>query len=146
MKTSKFNDAETLLFWLHKSHFSYRSLILRKFADAGHDLTTEQYSILVYLWEKRGDPVSQKQIAQALQRKPPSVSRQLDALERQDLVARNAVDKRTNFISLTKAGQKLHDQLGPIVKQAAKELLKDISTDDLRATINTLKSIAKDRS
>ncbi len=142
-KNKTFNERQKLAFWLARAAAEMRAAIVDKIAANGHELSAEQFDVLELLWRQKGQPVSQRVVAEQLRRSPPAVSRLLDSLELKNLVRREAIDKRTNAVFLTDAGEKLHSHLGPILDALVQGKLSDISDADLLATTSTLRRLSK---
>jgi len=79
----------------------------RNFRQNGVEITPEQWTVLLFLWEKDG--VTQQELCNATFKDKPSMTRLIDNMERQHLVVRIADkrDRRTNLIHLTKTGREL---------------------------------------
>ena len=102
----------------------------RNFRNAGLDITPEQWSILVFLWQQ--DKVTQKVIADATYKDRPSVTRLIDNMEKQGLVTRaQGSDRRTNKICLTKKGSGLYEKVYPISLKTMQEALNELSEKDI---------------
>ena len=76
----------------------------RNFRQEGVEITPEQWTILLFLWEKDG--VTQQELCNATFKDKPSMTRLIDNMERQHLVVRisDKKDRRNNLIHLTKTG------------------------------------------
>ena len=77
----------------------------RNFRQNGLEITPEQWTVLIFLWEKDG--VTQQELCNATFKDKPSMTRLIDNMERQHLVVRisDKKDRRTNLIHLTKEGK-----------------------------------------
>ena len=77
----------------------------RNFRQNGLEITPEQWTVLIFLWEKDG--VTQQELCNATFKDKPSMTRLIDNMERQHLVVRisDKKDRRTNLIHLTKGGE-----------------------------------------
>ena len=84
----------------------------RNFRQNGLEITPEQWTVLIFLWEKDG--VTQQELCNATFKDKPSMTRLIDNMERQHLVVRisDKKDRRTNLIHLTKDGKELEELLG----------------------------------
>ena len=112
----------------------------RDFRNAGLDITPEQWSILVFLWQQ--DKVTQKAIADATYKDRPSVTRLIDNMEKQGLVTRTqGSDRRTNKICLTKKGSDLYEKVYPITLKTMREALNGLSEKDILNAQYLLKRI-----
>ena len=81
----------------------------RNFRQNGMEITPEQWTVLLFLWEKDG--VTQQELCNATFKDKPSMTRLIDNMERQHLVVRisDKKDRRTNLIHLTKTGKELEE-------------------------------------
>ena len=70
----------------------------RNFRQNGLEITPEQWTVLIFLWEKDG--VTQQELCNATFKDKPSMTRLIDNMERQHLVVRisDKKDRRTNLI------------------------------------------------
>ena len=82
----------------------------RNFRQEGVEITPEQWTILLFLWEKDG--VTQQELCNATFKDKPSMTRLIDNMERQHLVVRisDKKDQRNNLIHLTKTGRELENK------------------------------------
>ncbi len=80
--------------------------LYRNFRLNGLEISPEQWTVLIFLWEKDG--VTQQELCNATFKDKPSMTRLIDNMERQHLVVRisDKKDRRTNLIHLTKDGKK----------------------------------------
>ena len=99
----------------------------RNFRQNGLEITPEQWTVLIFLWEKDG--VTQQELCNATFKDKPSMTRLIDNMERQHLVVRisDKKDRRTNLIHLTKDGKELEERARVIANQTLKEALKGIT-------------------
>ena len=113
----------------------------RNFRQEGVDITPEQWTILLSLWEKDG--ITQQELCNATFKDKPSMTRLIDNMERQHLVVRisDKRDRRTNLIHLTKTGRELEGKAFVIANQTLKEALKEVSMDDLKIAQEVLRKI-----
>ena|SRR5208337_4952449 len=83
---------------------SLNSRLGKRFAQAGIDLTAEQWGAMLLLWNQDGR--KQQEIAQGLALEKSTVSRLLDGLEKQGLAVRtqDPNDSRQKLIILTDMG------------------------------------------
>ena len=62
--------------------------LYRNFRQYNVDITPEQWTVLLYLWEKDG--VTQQELCNATFKDKPSMTRLIDNLEKQTLVTRSS--------------------------------------------------------
>ena len=120
---------------------SINRVLGRNFRQAGLDITPDQWTILIYLWEKDG--VTQQRLCNATYRDKPSMTRLLDNMERQHLVVRipDRHDRRINLIYLTKDGKELEQQATLIINQTLQEALRGIGPEELAVSQEVLRKI-----
>ena len=113
----------------------------RNFRLHGIEISPEQWTILLSLWEKDG--VTQQELCNATFKDKPSMTRLIDNMERQHLVVRisDKRDRRTNLVHLTKTGRELEGKAFVIANQTLKEALQEVSMDDLKIAQEVLRRI-----
>ncbi len=131
MTAHHYNLEESLGHALGRTTRAMGTRLNRNFADAGYDVTCEQWSILVNLWQKNGQ--SQQDLAATTCKDKTSMTRLVDNMEKHSLVVRipNKEDRRQKFIYLTKKGQDLREKLFKIVQKTLGEAQKGINSKDL---------------
>ena len=114
---------------------------LRRFANEGIDITTEQWSVLACLWKE--DNVTQQVLCTLTAKDKPSMTRLLDKLEKSKLVIRvsDPLDRRTNIIQLTTAGTVLEKKATELVNDIATKTLRNISDQEMDTVRVALKKI-----
>ena len=113
----------------------------RNFRQNGIEITPEQWTILLSLWEKDG--ITQQDLCNATFKDKPSMTRLIDNMERQHLVVRisDKKDKRTNLVYLTKTGRELESQSFKIAISTLHEALQGISVEELKICQEVLRKI-----
>ena len=113
----------------------------RNFRQDGIDISPEQWTILLSLWEKDG--VTQQDLCNATFKDKPSMTRLIDNMEKQHLVVRisDKKDKRTNLVYLTKTGRELESQSFKIAISTLHEALQGITLDELKIGQEVLRKI-----
>ena len=88
----------------------------RNFRQNGMEITPEQWTVLIFLWEKDG--VTQQELCNATFKDKPSMTRLIDNMERQHLVVRisDKKDRRTNLIHLTRDGKEVEVGIDQVKK------------------------------
>jgi DNA-binding MarR family transcriptional regulator len=130
-----------LAFWVHRVYQAQRNAMYRAFREKGVELTPEQWSVLVRLWERDGR--TQSDLCESTFRDKPTMSRMIDALEKGGLVVRRATegDARAKLVFLTAAARELKPRLVPVAKRLVGQMMKDIPERDLETTRATLQRI-----
>lgn len=113
----------------------------RNFRQYNVDITPEQWTVLLYLWEKDG--VTQQELCNATFKDKPSMTRLIDNMEKVNLVVRIAskTDRRTNLIHLTKTGKDLEEKLRYIANKTLKEALRGLSVEELSVSQEVLRKV-----
>lgn len=113
----------------------------RNFRQYNVDITPEQWTVLLYLWEKDG--VTQQELCNATFKDKPSMTRLIDNMEKVNLVVRIAskTDRRTNLIHLTKTGKDLEEKLRYIANKTLKEALRGLSIEELSVSQEVLRKV-----
>lgn len=115
--------------------------LLRNFRDNELDITPEQWTVLLFLWERDG--VSQQELCNATFKDKPSMTRLIDHMEKQGLVVRIASrdDRRANLIYLTRQGRDLEERTGRVANRTLKEALEGLTTEELRISQEVLRKV-----
>ncbi|MDR0988001.1 MAG: MarR family transcriptional regulator [Prevotellaceae bacterium] len=113
----------------------------RNFRLNGLEITPEQWTVLIYLWERDG--VTQQELCNATYKDKPSMTRLIDNMERQHLVVRisDASDRRANRIHLTKEGKKLEPETRRVAEQTLQEALEGVTPQALDVSQEVLRAI-----
>lgn len=115
--------------------------LFRNFRQADIDISPEQWTVLIFLWEKDG--VTQQELCNATFKDKPSMTRLIDNLESKHLVVRisDKKDRRTNLIHLTKGGRELEERARKVAHQTLREALINISIQELEVSQEVLRKI-----
>ena len=141
--TEQFNFDINLIFAILNGKVSaaINRKLYRNFRLNGLEMTPEQWTVMIYLWEKDG--VTQQELCNATFKDKPSMTRLIDNMERQHLVVRisDKKDRRNNLIHLTKTGKDIEPQARIVVSKPLKEALQGIEVKDLQISQDVLKKI-----
>ena len=115
--------------------------LYRNFRQYNVDITPEQWTVLLYLWEKDG--VTQQELCNATFKDKPSMTRLIDNMERLNLVVRisGKTDRRINQIHLTKTGRDLEEKSRFIANKTLKEALRGLSVEELSISQEVLRKV-----
>jgi MarR family transcriptional regulator for hemolysin len=105
-------------------------------------MTSSGFIVLMAL--RHHSPLIQRRLAEWLGIEGPTLTRQLEKLERDGLISRQQVasDRRASLVSLTAAGQERLTQLEPVVGAAALEVTANFTTAQLHQLSDLLDQIA----
>lgn len=139
----QFNFDLTLIFAIlnGKVSASINRGLAADFADRGIDISPEQLTILALLWKK--DRVSQQELCNATFKDKPSMTRLIDALEKKDMVKREAdeKDRRNNLVVLTPLGRATEERAFLIANDTMMHALSNVTMEELTMGQNLLKKI-----
>ncbi len=110
---------------------SLNRLLNRKFREAGLEISSEQWLVLLSLWNK--DKVTQQVISDQTAKDKASITRLLDVLSKHDLIERrpSSTDRRINLIHLTERGKELETKAMGIVRETFDQAISGITTNEL---------------
>ena len=141
--TEPFNFDISLIFAILNGKVSaaINRRLIRNFRENDLEITPEQWTVLLFLWEKDG--VSQQELCNVTFKDKPSMTRLIDNMERQNLGVRIASksDRRTNLVYLTRQGRELETRARTVANRTLKEALDGISIDELRVSQEVLRKV-----
>lgn len=96
-----------------------------------YNITRTQWTALYYI--RANEMITQRQLADKMSLKEPTVVRLLDKMETLDWVVRinNEDDKRTKLLKLTDIGLKIEMEMLVVAEKFRDDVIKDISSEDL---------------
>src|SRR4051794_7968150 len=120
------------------------SRLLRNFIDGRaktRGTTRAQWIVLFRLRQQEG--LSQVDLADILELQPISLVRLLDRLVEHGLLERrpDPRDRRANRLFLTRSGRQLVDDLDGLRDSIATDVLRDVPSDAIATSLDTLKDI-----
>ena len=115
--------------------------LYRNFREYNLDITPEQWTVLLFLWEKEG--VTQQELCHVTFKDKPSMTCLINNMEKQNLVKRTAcdTDKRINLIYLTSYGRSLEDKSRYVANKTLKEALRGLTIEELRVSQDVLRKV-----
>jgi len=143
MDLQKFDPNDSLATLLNKTTRSLSTRLQSIFTQAGFDVTSEQWMILILLWGEDGR--SPYQIADIIGKDRAAVTRLIDGLERRNLVARisDKKDKRQKTVYLTAQGKAMEQNLIPLGLSNIKQAQAGINAKELEVCKEVLRKIYK---
>ncbi|MFC1592056.1 MarR family winged helix-turn-helix transcriptional regulator [Thermodesulfobacteriota bacterium] len=141
MDLQTFDPNDSLATLLNKTTRALSTRLQSIFTNAGHDVTSEQWMILLLLWQQDGR--SPWQIAGLIGKDRAAVTRLVDGLERRGLVVRVAdkTDRRHKQVHLTPRGKAMENKLIPlglVNMQQAQSGLSKKELESCKAVLRTL--------
>jgi len=118
-----------------------RKKLTVRFKEEEVDLTPEEFAILSRLWEEDG--LFQTEITERSLKDKTRVTRLLGSLTKKSFVEKKIDDrdKRSYRIFLTEKGRRYKSKVLPIIMAIMNQSTYQVSSRDLKITINTLKRI-----
>lgn len=126
---------EVLFYTIEKSIKVYRKYAQNQIQKNGYDITIDQWLVLKTLQENKN--LSQNQIAELVFKDIASITRIIELLVKKNCVNRkiNTIDRRKFELEITEEGNKIIEEIYPIVIANRKQALAGITTE----AINDLK-------
>lgn len=114
---------------------------LENISELEIDITFDEWMILGPIWNLKG--ASQKECGEITTKDKTAVTRIINSLEEKNLVVRvsDQIDKRIKRIVLTRKGEKLFDDILPIIEKTRFQMNNDISEDELKTLDIVLKKL-----
>jgi len=116
-------------------------LMQRRFEDAQLEMGMEGFVILKRIHQNDG--MDQTQLAESIGRDKPSVTRALDALEKNDWLLRtvNPEDRRSHRLTLTEEGLHALERAMPLVRGIIAQIFDPISGADYEVFMSALRTL-----
>jgi DNA-binding MarR family transcriptional regulator len=141
--TEQFNFDIRLIFAILNGKVSaaINRKLYRNFRQGGLEITPEQWTVLIFLWEKDG--VTQQELCNATFKDKPSMTRLIDNMEKVHLVVRisDKNDRRTNLIHLTRTGKDLEKRARVIANETLREALQGITVNEMEVSQEVLRKV-----
>jgi DNA-binding MarR family transcriptional regulator len=136
-----FDPERSLGFMTFTAHRLMTSFLRRRMAQAGIDLTGEQWGVMVFVWNRGA--IGQDELTHALCMDKTGMSRLLATMEDKGLVTRSPDpdDARRRVVTATQAGDALKERSRAVAEEALVLLLQDISPQDHATCMRVLATV-----
>lgn len=126
---------EVLFYTLEKSIKIYRKFAQSQILKNGYDITIDQWLVLKTLQENKH--LSQNQISELVFKDFASTTRIIELLVQKQYIHRkiNTTDRRKFELEITEKGNKIIEDIYPIVIENRKQALKNLTSEE----VNNLK-------
>ncbi|MEM6644982.1 MAG: MarR family transcriptional regulator [Bacteroidota bacterium] len=126
---------------IHQAGRALRRRFLAYLVEAQLPITSEQWMILVPLWEADGQ--AQRALARKLHKDKTTITRLLNAMETNGLIRReaNPEDRRQRLVFLTKRAQTLQQPVERIARLVLEEATEGVADADVEACQRVLMHI-----
>lgn len=141
MNRKLFSIDESLGFWVYRMHTQSCAVLKRAFQDAGHDITPEQWGLMVRLRENQG--INQSRLGEKAYKDRHNTTRIVKQLVKRGLIERrpDEIDKRAYNLFITESGQVALEALAQIAFNHYTIVFNGLPAEDLRAMRRILKHI-----
>ena len=141
-----YNLDESLGYIMSRAARALLNRLNRNFVEAGHDVTAEQWRILVHLWHQDGQ--RQQQLADTICQDKTSTTRLINGLEKRNLVVRipDTIDRRQKLIYLTPKGKELQKDLIRLAQKTLDEAQQGIEPAHIDICKNVLQRVYRNLS
>lgn len=141
-----FQYQEIPLHWVNRLGFLTRKRLSARFRQAGHNISPEEWALLLVLWEKGAQ--SPSALADVTFKDRTTVTRLIDAMVRKKLVRRteDKLDRRRSAVELSQSGAHLKAELVPLAQTLIAQALDGIPAQDIQTTTRTLRAMTENLS
>ncbi len=135
------SDSRAYFFMIDTTIKKIRNALQKRFADAGSDLTVDQWVVIDHL--HRNPEIAQSTLAELTTKDAPTVTRIIDLLAKKGLVERRMADddRRKFLVFLTPDGEKLYEQMLPAVVEIRRQGWGNLSDDDYQHFVRIMDEI-----
>ncbi|MFV2038111.1 MAG: MarR family winged helix-turn-helix transcriptional regulator [Paracoccaceae bacterium] len=140
-------DFENLpLYWANRLSALARRELAMRFRAAGHDVSAEEWAILMLLWREDGQ--NPGEMSARTVRDPTTMTRLVDSMVRKGVVTRQADenDRRRSRICLTQMGRELQAILVPLAMPMINDAMRGISQADGEVAVRVLSRMTQNLS
>ncbi len=138
-KTSRYSLDESLGHLASSASRAVLKRINRELSRRKFPITSEQFSVLVHVWDQNGSP--QYVLTKKLDKDRTAMARVLSSIESLGLIVRmpGQVDGREKLVFLTKKGRDMMSEVADLVSGILDEAQKGIPVSDLHVCKSVLR-------
>ena len=135
------SDSRAYFFKIDTTIKKIRNALQKRFADAGFDLTVDQWVVIDHLHRNPG--IAQSTLAELTTKDAPTVTRIIDLLAKKGLAERRMADddRRKFLVFLTTDGEMLYEQMLPAVVEIRRQGWGSLSDDDYQHFVRIMDEI-----
>ena len=135
------SDTRAYFFKIDTTIKKIRNALQKRFADAGFDLTVDQWVVIDHLHRNPG--IAQSTLAELTTKDAPTVTRIIDLLAKKGLAERRMADddRRKFLVFMTPEGEKLYEQMLPAVVEIRRQGWGNLSDDDYQHFVRIMDEI-----
>ena len=137
-----FDFESTLPHWINRLSFQIRAQAQQALTDAGIDLTPEEWAVLMVLWSR--GPQRMTELAATTFRDRTTVTRMIDRLARKGLIQRqsNTSDRRSVRVAATAAGHALEPQVMAVMLPFIAQATAGLESDEIERALTVMRRIS----
>lgn len=122
-----------------KTRMAFRQSLQRVLKRNNIEMTFEMLQIMHCLWHEQG--VSQQSLAEKTSKDKACLTNLMTNLEKKDWIVRkeDPSDRRNRLVFLTPAGEKMNEQLRPIINELYAKAGEQMGPEQINSCINYLK-------
>jgi len=137
----KYDLNDSFAFLISRTHSAMNRRLLKNFKDNNHPLSSEQYTVMLHLWDK--DKRCQRELCCATGKDKPGITRIIDKLEQLGYVERidDSIDRRMKLVQLTETGRALEEKSNELALKTLKEFLEDVECKDFDLVKSVLRKV-----
>lgn len=137
----KYDPKTSIGYWSAKAHRTIFNLQKQEFTRAGHNVSGEQWTALVFLCA--GDGLTINDLASGLEREQTSTTRLVETMVKHNLVKRceDPDDRRARRIYVTDKGRSAEKELTSIAQSVIKKATAGITEEEYSSCLSTLSKI-----
>ena len=135
------SDTRAYFFKIDTTIKKIRNALQKRFADAGFDLTVDQWVVIDHLHRNPG--IAQSTLAELTTKDAPTVTRIIDLLAKKGLAERRMADddRRKFLVFMTPEGEKLYEKMLPAVVEIRRQGWGNLSDDDYQHFVRIMDEI-----
>lgn len=137
-----FDFSATLPHWINRLSFQIRATAQAGFSEAGLDLAPEEWAVLMVLWER--GPQRMTDLAAVTLRDRTTVTRIVDRMVKKGLVLRRAPDedRRVVAIAATEAADALRPRVLAVIEPLIAQAMAGIPPEAAATALSVLRQIS----
>jgi MarR family transcriptional regulator, organic hydroperoxide resistance regulator len=146
MNRVKYPIDESLGFWVYRMNTQSIAVLKKAFQEAGHDITPEQWGLMVRLKENQG--INQSKLGEKAYKDRHNATRIIMQLEKRGFIVRrpDEIDKRAYNLFITDTGRNVLEALVQIVLNHYVVAFRGLTTKDLKTMRRILEHIVNNLS
>lgn len=124
-----------------RTRMAFRQALQRILKEHNVDMTFEMLQIMSNLWHQQG--LSQQALAEKTAKDKACMTNLMNNLEKKGWVNRqeDPSDRRNRLVYLTPEGEKMNDNVRPLIHDLYAQIATHMGSDDIQSTISQLRRL-----